>query len=300
VFAAMTGQAVIEVRRLEPDDAAEVHRLRLRALREHPTAFLSDADTESARSVGEVAKRIGVDDDHLTLGAFAGIELVGMATLVREQRRKQNHRAGIHAMHVAAEWQGQGIGGRLLDGLIDHARRQSSLTRLTLGVIVGNQAARRLYLSRGFVTCGVDPAMLRHDGVDYDDELMTLDLTGPVRAPGRHSALSGFIIDCQGEDLDAAAAFWSAALGMPERILAGAEGRTYRRLLDPTGRLHVEVQLVHHASRVHLDIEADDVEAEVRRLEALGAVRVESVQGWRVMQAPTGQRFCVVPRQSPP
>lgn len=295
----MTRQALIEVRRLGPDDAAEVHRLRLRALREHPAAFLSDAEEESTRSLDEVAARIGTDDDHVTLGAFAGSDLVGMATLVREQRHKQRHRAGIYAMHVAAERQGQGIGGRLLDGQIEHARRQAGLTRLFLGVIVGNRAARRLYLSRGFVTCGVDPAVLHHDGVDYDDELMALDLTRPARAPGRYSDLSGFIIDCRGEDLDAAAAFWSAALGMPERILAGEEGRTYRRLVDPTGRVHVEVQLVNHASRVHLDIEADDVEAEVRRLEALGAVRLEAVKGWYVMQAPTGQRFCVVPRQPP-
>jgi hypothetical protein len=45
---------------------------------------------------------------------------------------------------------------------------------------------------------------------------------------------------------------------------------------------------------VHLDIEADDIEAEVQRLEALGAQRVRQVHGWWVMQAPTGQRFCVV------
>ncbi len=49
-----------------------------------------------------------------------------------------------------------------------------------------------------------------------------------------------------------------------------------------------------HPSRVHLDIEADDIEAEVRRLEKLGAKRVAQVRSWWVMEAPTGQRFCVV------
>ncbi len=43
-----------------------------------------------------------------------------------------------------------------------------------------------------------------------------------------------------------------------------------------------------------LDIESDDVEAEARRLEALGAKRIEAVRTWIVMEAPTGQRFCVV------
>jgi hypothetical protein len=108
------------------------------------------------------------------------------------------------------------------------------------------------------------------------------------------SKLSGFIIDCQTDNLDAAAAFWSAALGMQRRALPGAEGEQYVQLLDPLGRLHIEVQAVTHASRVHLDIETDDIEAELSRLEALGAKRVAQVQTWWVMEAPTGQRFCVV------
>ncbi len=108
------------------------------------------------------------------------------------------------------------------------------------------------------------------------------------------SRLAGFIIDCQEPDLQSAARFWSGALGMEQRQLPGEEGEKYQRLVDPAGRLHIEVQSVDHASRVHLDIETDDIEAEVRRLEALGATRVAQVQSWWVMQAPTGQRFCVV------
>ena len=81
---------------------------------------------------------------------------------------------------------------------------------------------------------------------------------------------------------------------MALRTLPGAEGEKYMQLVDPSERLHVEVQSVSHPSRVHLDIESDDVEAEVRRLESLGAKRVQQVQTWWVMEAPTGQRFCVV------
>ncbi len=113
------------------------------------------------------------------------------------------------------------------------------------------------------------------------------------------SKLAGFIIDCRTQDLAGAARFWGAALGMPVAPLPGEEGKTYARLTDPAERLHVEVQIVEHDSRVHLDIEADDIEAEVRRLEALGATRVRQVQTWWVLQAPTGQRFCVVRAQSP-
>ena len=111
------------------------------------------------------------------------------------------------------------------------------------------------------------------------------------------SKLAGFIIDCESTDLAAAAAFWGGALGMQVRALPGAENQKYRQLVDPHDTLHIEVQTVSHPSRVHLDIEADDIEAEVGRLEALGARRIQKVQTWWVMEAPTGQRFCVV-RQS--
>jgi predicted enzyme related to lactoylglutathione lyase len=113
------------------------------------------------------------------------------------------------------------------------------------------------------------------------------------------SKLCGFIIDCRTDDLAAAATFWGGALGMQVRPLPGEEGEKYVRLWDDRSELHIEVQQVDHPSRVHLDIEADDIEAEVKRLEALGARRVAQVQTWWVMEAPTGQRFCVVRRSSP-
>ena len=104
------------------------------------------------------------------------------------------------------------------------------------------------------------------------------------------SRLGAIGIDCQDVDLEAASRFWSAALGRPVKETEGS----YATLEDRTGQPSVFVQKVSHPSRVHLDIEADDVEAEVARLEALGAKRIEKVKTWWVLEAPTGQRFCVV------
>lgn len=109
------------------------------------------------------------------------------------------------------------------------------------------------------------------------------------------SRFAGIIIDCNTDDLDAAADFWSAALGYPRPHVEDEADDIYRTLQSPERETYVEVQKVYHESRVHLDIEADDVEAEVVRLEALGARRIEQLKGWWVMEAPTGQRFCVVP-----
>jgi predicted enzyme related to lactoylglutathione lyase len=108
------------------------------------------------------------------------------------------------------------------------------------------------------------------------------------------SKLAGFIIDCNTTDLNSAAEFWGKALGMEAKARPGSEGEKYVKLVDPNEELHIEVQKVEHPSRVHLDIETDDIEAEVKRLEKLGAKRVGAVGSWCVMQAPTGQKFCVV------
>ena len=75
------------------------------------------------------------------------------------------------------------------------------------------------------------------------------------------SKLAGLIIDCQTEDLPAAARFWSEALGLPMDDSPGGKDERYVDLLYPQNALHLEVQKVSHPSRVHLDIETDDVEA---------------------------------------
>lgn len=108
------------------------------------------------------------------------------------------------------------------------------------------------------------------------------------------SRLGAVVIDCQTTDVDQAAAFWSQALGWPARRLDDPTDFSYRELVGPPAEVNVLVQSVAHPSRVHIDIETDDIEAEVGRLEALGARRVKQVKRWWVMEAPTGQRFCVV------
>jgi hypothetical protein len=46
-------------------------------------------------------------------------------------------------------------------------------------------------------------------------------------------------------------------------------------------------------NRVHLDLRTDDVEAEVRRLEALGATELHRSRTWVTMADPEGNELCV-------
>jgi predicted enzyme related to lactoylglutathione lyase len=113
-----------------------------------------------------------------------------------------------------------------------------------------------------------------------------------------HSRLSSIVIDCQVDDLAPAAQFWSRALGKPiVSVDQDGDGR-YAELQTAADEPLILLQKVEHASRVHLDIETDDLEAETKRLEALGAKRIAFVrERWWVLEAPTGHRFCVVRRQ---
>ncbi|MGJ7904311.1 VOC family protein [Lysobacter sp. 1R34A] len=113
------------------------------------------------------------------------------------------------------------------------------------------------------------------------------------------SRLAGFIIDCETGDLDAAANFWSDALGLARSETYDDGDAEYASLADGPAALQIEVQKVAHPSRVHLDIESDDLDAEAARLEALGARRVAFVKRWWVMEAPTGHRFCIVHMKHP-
>jgi predicted enzyme related to lactoylglutathione lyase len=108
------------------------------------------------------------------------------------------------------------------------------------------------------------------------------------------SRINGLLIDCNTDDIDAAARFWAEALGRPiDPDHPGTRGN-YVMLETPPDELSIQIQRVDHESRVHIDIETDDIPAEVARLEELGATVDRRMERWVVMRAPTGQRFCVV------
>ena len=111
------------------------------------------------------------------------------------------------------------------------------------------------------------------------------------------SRLGCLVIDCPGNDLEAAVRFWSAALGVPFR--PDPDPRYAEAEVRP-GHPAVVLQSVDHPARVHLDLETDDREAERARLERPGATVVERhPKGFTIMQAPTGQRFCLIGPRRP-
>jgi predicted enzyme related to lactoylglutathione lyase len=113
-----------------------------------------------------------------------------------------------------------------------------------------------------------------------------------------HSRLCATVIDCHVDDLADATAFWSGALGKPAASVDQDGDGKYAELQTADDEPIILLQKVNHEPHVHLDIETDDLDAEAARLEKLGATRIAFVrERWWVMQAPTGQRFCIVRKQ---
>ena len=108
------------------------------------------------------------------------------------------------------------------------------------------------------------------------------------------SRLNGILIDCNTEDIDGAARFWAEALGRPVDLDHRGSRGDYRMLAGQPQQPSIQLQRVDHESRVHLDIETNDIPAEVARLERLGATVDRRLERWVVMRAPSSQRFCVV------
>jgi hypothetical protein len=109
-----------------------------------------------------------------------------------------------------------------------------------------------------------------------------------------YSRVYKIVIDVPGGEHDRELAFWGAATGSPlDRFDQHPE---YHGTGLPGSDLWLLVQRLDDGpARVHLDIHTDDLDAEVARLEKLGAERVQQVHGWWVLRDPAGLLFCVLP-----
>jgi hypothetical protein len=102
------------------------------------------------------------------------------------------------------------------------------------------------------------------------------------------------VIDVPGDVHDEELAFWQGAIGAT--LEAARRYPEYHGALLPGQEFGILVQRLEDGpARLHLDIHTDDLDAEVGRLEQLGATRVRQVEAWWIMCDPAGLLFCVVP-----
>lgn len=169
--------ADITIRTLNDNDALDFQNLRLRALIEHPDAFSSTYECESAYALEFVAERLRLtaeSPNNFTLGAYRREDLIGVVGFRRLTGEKEQHRGHIRGMYVRSEDQGKGIGKTILTHALELARSLPGLGQVELDVVTRNKQARELYASLGFVSCGAIPRALFVGGEYLDEEHMVL------------------------------------------------------------------------------------------------------------------------------
>jgi RimJ/RimL family protein N-acetyltransferase len=169
----------ILVRKLTIADAEQYRSCRLDALRDAPTAFLTSYEEEKLRTIDTFRERLQEQEnrsDNATFGAFDGDRLIGLTGIFREVRLRRQHKMYIVSVFVRPEYRGKGVGDSLIEAAISHARTVDGVEHIELSVSSDNIAARTLYVSHGFMLWGTEPSFKKVNGVDYNEDNMTLKL----------------------------------------------------------------------------------------------------------------------------
>ena len=137
--------------------------------------FSASCEEETGRTLEEVAARL-VAPESSAYGAFIDDRLAGIVVLERPLAAKFSHNAFVCGLYVTPAARRRGLGGALLDAIIDHGRSFAGLRNLRLGVNATNAAAIALYRSRGFAPYGLEPEYLCVEGVYCDEAFYSLPL----------------------------------------------------------------------------------------------------------------------------
>ncbi len=159
--------ADILIRRVMPRDAASYRSIRLEGLQRNPEAFASTFEFESAQPDSWFAERLAASE---VLGAWHGADLVGVVGFRVQEGLKVAHKGVLWGMYVQPRARKTGTARRLVDALIAIAIARVELVQLE--VWQGNEAARRLYSSAGFVEYGLEINALKQNGAYFNEVLM--------------------------------------------------------------------------------------------------------------------------------
>jgi ribosomal protein S18 acetylase RimI-like enzyme len=166
----------LEIRVLSQEDAEAFRTLRLAALKECPTAFTADYETNLRLPLSHFAAQIQSSPDKFMVGAFRDPALVGMGGFYRSEGLKLRHKGNIWSMYVAPNLRGSGTGRKVLQEIIARARALEGIRQVHLSVIADNMPARTLYLASGFEIIGREPCAVQVDGKFFDEDRLVLML----------------------------------------------------------------------------------------------------------------------------
>jgi RimJ/RimL family protein N-acetyltransferase len=170
----MIQESVLRIRRLSAEDADLLKAVRVEATQESPASVYPTSDEEMDKPLDEFKKQLIWDSNNFVFGAFGDAQLVAIAGLKRERGLKLQHTAIIWGVYVKPPFRGRGVAKQLVATVLDAARGIPDVCQVKLRVHTQNEAAKRVYISNGFESCGIDRNVLRIGDASIDEELMIL------------------------------------------------------------------------------------------------------------------------------
>ena len=171
----------IIIRHTTPEDLPAFRELRLKALKDHPTAYGSDYEEALLKPLSYWGGRLAVieKEQAMFLAEHNG-QLIGMTGIFRNMTKKNHHSASIISVYIRPEWRGKHIAEALIRTCLDWAIKHEVVI-VKLAVVTSNASAIRSYERCGFKLYGTDPKALYIDGVYYDEHLMALEILHPKK-----------------------------------------------------------------------------------------------------------------------
>ena len=170
----ITSDGLVTVRPALPADAERLRALRIEALADTPEAFSADYAAAVIEPVDAWVERIAknnAQDTGVICVAEIADRLIGMMALSRGHWPKTRHGGMIWGVYITPVWRGHRVAEALVDECVTWAQAHGVVV-LKLGVVTTNTPAIRCYVRCGFTVYGVEPKVIHHNGVFYDELLM--------------------------------------------------------------------------------------------------------------------------------
>jgi ribosomal protein S18 acetylase RimI-like enzyme len=166
-----TSKGDITIRIAVPDDSPTLLELRLEALSMHPEAFAADVDMTAAEGADVWAERIANyarrQSDAICIAECQN-QIIGMAGVGLGHWPKTRHSGFIWGVYVTPDWRGMHIAEAILNECSGWAKDHGGVV-VKLGVVTTNMSAIHCYTRCGFSVYGIEPKVIYHDGVYYDE-----------------------------------------------------------------------------------------------------------------------------------
>lgn len=159
------------IRWLTPDDVEAFRAIRLESIAQHPQAFGAYAADESVQPLEFFRNKIL---PHSILGAFDdALGLIGILGFRVNVGHKMNHKATLWGFYVRPDFQGCGVGTKLLTFLLEAIPSIApGVEQLDLRVESSNASLKRFYERFGFSSYGKELRAVKFEGRYFDKEFM--------------------------------------------------------------------------------------------------------------------------------